>query len=165
MSQAALFDKVLDSIPTEAHHLRAWFALLRSFSSIERVLMQHIAQEYNSSLPRYDVLTALAMNKSGVTMGDLALMLRVSKGNITGVVRRLEQDGLVKKVTSRKDRRIQSVTISAAGRRLWDKMHQDYDRIISNLLSGSSESQIKSLTRSLEETLQKVEEAIPGVQS
>jgi DNA-binding MarR family transcriptional regulator len=161
MSQAILFDKVLDSIPTEAHHLRAWFALLRCFSSIERVLMQHIALEYNSSLPRYDVLTALAMNKTGVTMGDLAMMLMVTKGNITGVVRRLEHDGLVKKVTDKKDRRIQSVTISASGRKLWDKMHQDYERIISTLLAGASHAQVDTLTRSLEHTLKTVEEAIP----
>jgi len=161
MSQAILFDKVLDSIPTEAHHLRAWFALLRCFSSIERILMQHLAQEYNSSLPRYDVLTALAMNKPGVTMGDLAIMLMVTKGNITGVVRRLEQDGLVKKVTSKKDRRIQSVTISASGRKLWDKMHRDYERIISTLLAGATEAQVNTLTLSLEHTLKTVEEAVP----
>jgi len=161
MSQAILFDKVLDSIPTESHHVRAWFALLRCFSSIERILMQHLAQEYNSSLPRYDVLTALAMNKSGVTMGDLAIMLMVTKGNITGVVRRLEQDGLVKKVTSKKDRRIQSVTISASGRKLWDKMHRDYDRIISTLLNGATEAQVNALTLSLEHTLKVVEDAVP----
>lgn len=161
MSQAILFDKVLDSIPTEAHHLRAWFALLRCFSSIERILMQHLAQEYNSSLPRYDVLTALAMNKPGVTMGDLAIMLMVTKGNITGVVRRLEQDGLVKKVTSKKDRRIQSVTISASGRRLWERMHRDYENIISTLLAGSTDAQISTLIRSLDLTLKTVEEATP----
>ena len=64
-------------------------ALLLCFSRIERTLMQHFAQEYNSSLPRYDVLTALALDKSGLTMGDLAFMLQVTKGNVTGVVRRL----------------------------------------------------------------------------
>lgn len=160
MSQAILFDKVLDSIPTEAHHLRAWFALLRCFSSIERVLMQHIAQEYNSSLPRYDVLTALAMNQDGVTMGDLATMLVVTKGNITGVVRRLEQDGLVKRVTSRADRRIQTVTISAKGLKLWNAMHQDYDRIISTLLAGASDAQVAALTSSLETTITQIEEAV-----
>ncbi len=159
MSQAILFDKVLDSIPTEAHHLRAWFALLRCFSSIERVLMQHIALEYNSSLPRYDVLTALAMNKTGVTMGDLAIMLVVSKGNITGVVRRLEQDGLVKRVTSKADRRIQTVTVSPKGLKLWNAMHQDYDRIISTLLADASEAQIATLINSLEKTIHLIEKA------
>ncbi len=161
MAPATLFDTVLDSLPEDAHQLKAWLALLRCFSSIERVLMQYIAQEYNSSLPRYDVLTALALNKGGLTMGDLASMLKVSKGNITGVVSRLKHDGLVKKVTLKHDRRVQSVTISPQGQKLWASMHADYDRIISTLLAGLPEAQVKALTRTLDETLAAVEKAIP----
>lgn len=161
MANANLFETVLESLPADAHHLQAWLELLRCFSSIERVLMQYIAQEYNSSLPRYDVLTALALNQSALTMGDLAAMLQVSKGNITGVVSRLKHDGLVKKVTSKQDRRVQSVTISPAGRKLWVAMHADYDRIISTLLSERSEAQVKDLTRMMEDTLEAVEKAMP----
>jgi DNA-binding MarR family transcriptional regulator len=156
MSEADLFETVLVSLPKEAHRRRAWLALLRCFSRIERVLMQHIALQYNSSLPRYDVLTALAFNPQGLTMGELATMLMVSKGNITGVVQRLKSDGLVKKVTSKQDRRIQSVTISAEGRRLWEAMHADYDRIISELLSGQSDAEVQALTRALQKTLDSV---------
>ena len=153
---ADLFETVLETLPKDAHRRRAWLALLRCFSRIERVLMQHIAQEYNSSLPRYDVLTALASNAQSLTMGDLANLLMVSKGNITGVVRRLKSDGLVKKVTSKQDRRVQSVTISPEGRQLWEAMHADYDRIISRLLSGQSDGQVRALTKALEQTLESV---------
>ena len=163
MTEANLFDAVLDSLPESACHRRAWLALLRCFSRIERVLMQYIAQEYNSSLPRYDVLTALALHKEGLTMGDLSSMLMVSKGNITGVVRRLKQDGLVRKVTAKHDRRIQSVTISANGRKLWEAMHADYDRIISKILSGQSDKQIRALTLTLEKTLAAIEKVAPEV--
>lgn len=148
-----LFDLVLDSLPQDAHHRRAWLALLRCFTRVERELMQHIALQYNSSLPRYDVLTALALNEHGLTMGELATLLRVSKGNITGVVRRLKSDGLIRKATSKDDRRVQSVTISAEGRRLWEAMHADYDRIITELLSGQPDDEIQDLTRALEKTL------------
>jgi DNA-binding MarR family transcriptional regulator len=156
MADSDLFETVLESLPKEAHRRRAWLALLRCFSRIERVLMQHIALQYNSSLPRYDVLTALAFNPQGLTMGELATMLMVSKGNITGVVQRLKADGLVKKVTSRQDRRIQSVTISPEGRRLWEAMHADYDKIISELLSGQSDAQVQALTRALQKTLDSI---------
>jgi DNA-binding MarR family transcriptional regulator len=163
MTETNLFETVLESLPENAYHRRSWLALLRCFSHIERVLMQYLAQEYNSSLPRYDVLTALALNKNGLTMGRLASMLMVSKGNITGVVRRLKQDGLVKKVTLKSDRRVQSVTISAEGRRLWELMHADYDRIISRILSGESETQIRALTKKLEKTLTAVEKVAKDV--
>lgn len=163
MTPTNLFETVLESLPKDAHHRRTWLALLRCFSSIERVLMQHFAQEYYSSLPRYDVLTALALNENGLTMGDLASMLMVTKGNITGVVRRLEQDRLVKKVRSKKDRRVQSVTISAKGRKLWATMHADYDRIISTILSGQSDKQAQALARALERTRKSVEKTAPSL--
>lgn len=157
MSQQNLYEAVLESLPKDANHRIAWLALVRCFNSIERVLMRHFAQKYNSSLPRYDVLTALALNRKGLTMGELASLLMVTKGNITGVVRRLLQDKLVLKSTSRSDRRVQSVKISAKGIRLWDKMHADYDQMISELMSGQSESQIQALVTALKRTRRLVE--------
>lgn len=158
MAGAPLYEHILDALPVDAHHRRAWLALLRCYSRIERELMQYIAQKYDSSLPRYDVLTALALNKKGFTMSELATMLKVSKGNITGVVRRLKSDGLVRKVTSKDDRRVQSVSISPAGQRLWEDMHEDYDRIIADLLSGQGPDELKALTATLERTLASVNE-------
>ena len=158
MAGAPLYETVLESLPEHSYHRRAWLALLRCFSRIERELMQFIAQKYDSSLPRYDVLTALAMSDNGLTMGQLATVLEVSKGNITGVVMRLKSDGLVKKATSLEDRRVQSVTISRQGRRLWEEMHEDYDRIIDELLSGQSDQQLQSLIRTLERTIKSVDE-------
>jgi DNA-binding MarR family transcriptional regulator len=156
MAGAPLYDAVLESLPEDAHHRRAWLALLRCFGRIERELMQFIAQKYDSSLPRYDVLTALAMSRNGLTMGELATVLKVSKGNITGVVRRLKSDRLVKKITSRQDRRVQSVSITPQGLRLWEEMHEDYDRIITELLSGQSVRQLQTLFKTLERTIKSI---------
>ena len=152
MRKPSVFDLVLESLPDNAHHRRAWLGLLRCFSSIDRLLMRRFSEKFNSSLPRYDVLTALALSPDGMTMGELASSLMVTKGNITGVVKRLKQDGLVRKVTSRSDRRIQSVTLSAEGRALWDAMHADYDETISEILSGQSGEELDALTDMLEHT-------------
>lgn len=152
MDKPTVFDLVLESLPEKAHHRRAWLGLLRCFSSIDRVLMRRFSEKFNSSLPRYDVLTALALSPNGMTMGELASSMMVTKGNITGVVNRLKQDGLVRKATSKSDRRIQSVTLSAEGRVLWDAMHADYDRTISEILSGQSIEDLDALTEMLEST-------------
>lgn len=150
MSQPTVFESVLASLPDDAHYRRAWLELVRCFNSVERLLMRHFAQEFNSSLPRYDVLTALVLTDGGLTMGELSSMLMVTKGNITGVVRRLEDDGLVRKTTSKTDRRIQVVNISAQGRRLWSRMHDDYDRIISNVMRARTSEDVQRLTKELE---------------
>jgi DNA-binding MarR family transcriptional regulator len=161
MAESSVFETVHESLPKGAYHRRAWLEMVRCFMSIERVLLRHFAQEFNSSLPRYDVLTALALTQGGLTMGELASMLMVTKGNITGVVRRLKEDGLVRKVTSKADRRIQSVTISAKGQRLWTAMHADYDSIISDILSGQTKKEVQFLTTTLEKTRLAIEKMSP----
>lgn len=147
-----LYEAVSESLPKNATRRSTWLAVIRCFSSIERILMRHFANAYQSSLPRYDVLTSLALHRDGLTMGEIAKMLMVTKGNITGVVRRLEQEKLVLKKASKTDRRIQSVKISAKGHRLWEKMHRDYNNIISALLKGESDSRLRTLEQSLERT-------------
>lgn len=159
MCQTTVFESVLASLPKNAHYRRAWIELVRCFTTVERVLMRHFAQEFNSSLPRYDVLTALALTDGGLTMGELAAKLMVTKGNITGVVRRLKEDGLVRKTTSKIDRRIQEVSISAKGRRLWSKMHDDYDRMISNVMRARTTKDVQQLTKELEKMRIAVEQS------
>ena len=162
MDKPTVFDLVLESLPEKAHHRRAWLGLLRCFSSIDRVLMRRFSDKFNSSLPRYDVLTALALSPNGLTMGELASSLMVTKGNITGVVNRLKQDGLVRKIKSRSDRRIQSVTLSAEGRALWDDMHADYDETVSEILSGQPTEDLDALSEMLENTRVAVQKKTPA---
>ncbi len=157
MSEKNLYEIVIDSLPSDARHRKTWMSLVRCFSSIESVLMRYFAQQYNSSLPRYDVLTALALHPDGLTMGDLSSMLLVTKGNVTGVIRRLQQDKLVLKKTSKTDRRVQSVTISKRGRALWEDMHADYDELISTLMAGLSASDSRSIIAALDRTRAAVE--------
>lgn len=147
-----LYEYLATKLEPDAHHMLAWLALLRCFSDIERALMRHFAQKFNSSLPRYDVLTALALFREGMTMTELAQNLMVTKGNITGVVRRLTHDGLAKKITLKSDRRIQRVTITPTGRKLWVKMRHDYESMVATMMSELSDKQADSLVRTLERT-------------
>ena len=151
-----IYKAVQDSLPEGDVRHSAWLTMIRCFSSIERVLMRHFAQVYQSSLPRYDVLTALALHRDGLTMGDLASMLMVTKGNITGVVRRLEKDRLVLRRQLKSDRRVQSVKISASGLRLWQRMDEDYRYLIGELLASEDEDRLAALDRALERLRNKV---------
>jgi len=152
MPDESLYESIARRLDDDAYQMRAWLSLVGCFSSVERALMRRFTQKYNSSLPRYDVLTALALFPDGLTMGQLARKLMVSKGNITGVVRRLGQDGLIRKLTSREDRRVQLVTISASGMKLWNKMHAEYAELIEEMLQGVSAGQAEGLSKSLAKT-------------
>jgi DNA-binding MarR family transcriptional regulator len=67
------------------------------------------------SLAKFDILAQLDLHRDGVSLGVLSARLRVTDGNITGLVRRLLADGLIVKEMSREDRRSFLVSLSPKG--------------------------------------------------
>ena len=69
--------------------------------------------------------------EGGVSVNDLSRYLLVSRQNLTGLLNRLERDGLVERATSEEDRRERKVRLSEKGAALWqslaDPIHNFYD--------------------------------------
>ena len=76
---------------------------------------------------------------------ELAELSGVTKGNITGLVDGLERDEYVRREASGEDRRVTPIALTAAGRRLMEKVLPDHLRWISGLMSDLSASDRKSL--------------------
>jgi DNA-binding MarR family transcriptional regulator len=55
----------------------------------------------------------------GMTVGELARYLMVSRQNLSGVLARLERDGRLRSLPDGTDRRSRRVTLTRAGQRLW----------------------------------------------
>ncbi|HEY0200719.1 MAG TPA: MarR family transcriptional regulator [Burkholderiaceae bacterium] len=70
---------------------------------------------------QWAVLGALARPAAphGMSVGDLARYLMVSRQNLSGLVGRMERDGHVASAPDGRDRRSRLVTMTAAGRQLW----------------------------------------------
>ncbi len=159
MADKNLFEAAANELPTEDYRMRAWLALVGCFTNIERLLRRRFSKAFRAGLPRYDTLTALGQNPDGLTMSELASMLMVSKGNITGVVRRLQEKRCVRQVKSRKDGRVQVVTLTRKGKELWQQMHQEYRDVVGEVLLGLTKSESSSLTKSLLTVQEKIEMA------
>ena len=56
--------------------------------------------------------------QAGVTLGTLAELLHMHPGTVTGIVRRLEEEGLVERTRSAADTRRMHLTLTAKGRRI-----------------------------------------------
>ena len=160
MQDKNLFEIVVETLPADQDRMRVWLALLGCFTSIERTLRQRFAREFKSSLPRYDVLTALAQFPDGLTMGQLAAKLMVTKGNITGVVSRLDNNGFIARTTSSEDRRVQRVTLTPQGRGLWEMMHATYRDVVEHALQGLSKPDARKLARQLMESQTEIDRVL-----
>jgi len=111
------------------HALRFWLRLLTTSTEIEKIVRAALSREFDTTLPRFDVLSALARKPEGLTMGSLSKLLMVSNGNVTGVVDRLYQEQLVERETMENDRRTFKVTITRKGADIFARMasaHEDW---------------------------------------
>ena len=152
MSTPNLFESVAGVMPEEDHHLRLWFTLLGCFTQVERALRRRLRRDFDTSLPRFDLLTALATFSGGLTMGELAEKVGVSKGNVTGVVRRLREDGLVRQIRQSADRRVQRVELTKQGHARWREMRVVYRAVVEEVLAELPQAEADALSARLHET-------------
>jgi DNA-binding MarR family transcriptional regulator len=129
--------------------LRLWVRLLRASRTIEAALRERLAKQFETTLPRFDVLAALYRTPSGMLMSDLSRFLLVSNGNVTGIVDRLVSDGLVTRGRRDGDRRISIVRLTPTGRNSFRAMAAAHELWVGELLSGVSKSDAQRLTSML----------------
>lgn len=133
--------------------LRLWLRLLKSSRQIESVLRERLRREFDTTLPRFDVMAALSQHKDGLTMSALSKVLRVSNGNVTGIVERLVSDGLVLRTPEPGDRRAFRVTLSAAGRDAFAVQAAAHAGWVEELLGGLDNHEAVCLARELDKVL------------
>ncbi|MDX1403721.1 MAG: MarR family transcriptional regulator [Woeseiaceae bacterium] len=72
------------------------------------------------TVPQADVIFTLG-NTSGMTFREIGERTLITKGTLTGVIDRLESKGLVRRVAHPEDRRCTTVTLTAKGKRVFEK--------------------------------------------
>lgn len=101
--------------PDSKSRLRLWLRLLRVTRSIESELREKLRLDHGTTLPRFDVMAALSRHRQGLKMSELSGVLRVSNGNVTGIIDRLVEEGLVVRVPVEGDRRASAVRLTDKG--------------------------------------------------
>lgn len=97
------------------HETRTWLRILEVHNAIFATLNRTMTVKAGISLAKFDILAQLDLHRDGISLGVLSERLKVTDGNITGLVRRLLADGLIVKEMSRVDRRSFLVSLSPKG--------------------------------------------------
>jgi DNA-binding MarR family transcriptional regulator len=94
--------------------VRVWFRFIRLESRLQTAVAERL-REIGLSVPQCDVLTTLT-EQEGISQQELAKRLYVTKGNISGLLDRLENVGLVERRSTAADRRQHAIYLTAPGR-------------------------------------------------
>ncbi len=133
--------------PHAKQSLRVWLRLLRATTIIEKQIRAYLKAEFDSTLPRFDVLSALYRESAPITMSQLTDHLLVSNGNLTGLVNRLVEDGLIQRESDPDDRRALRVILTPAGRAAFREMAEKHEALIDSLFAAMSDADMATLLR------------------
>lgn len=83
-------------------------------------------EEEGLTTQQWAVLGALSRTKAqgGMSIGELARYLMVTRQNLSGLIGRMERDGHVAVVADPRDRRSRVVTMTDTGRHVWQVLAQ-----------------------------------------
>lgn len=135
--------------PASKARLRLWLKLLKASRRVEGEVREHLRAEHGATLPRFDVMAMLHRYRDGLRMSELAGVLRVSNGNVTGIVDRLVAEGLIERAPVAGDRRAMRVRLTSAGAAQFERLAKAHEALIDRLLGEVSPAEAAALTESL----------------
>ena len=125
--------------------LRLWLRLLATANLIEVEIRQRLRERFATTLPRFDLLAQLERVEDGLLLGELSRRMMVSNGNVTGLVERLVELGLIERNVLEADRRAVRVRMTAKGRRVFAEMAAAHAEWIAELFAGLGEAEQQAL--------------------
>lgn len=115
---------------------RLFFRLYQCANMLHKTGTRAVEDE-GLTTQQWAVLGALSRDKAqgGISIGELARYLMVSRQNLSGLIGRMERDGHVVVVPDESDRRSRVVTMTPSGRHVWSELAQPkirayYERVL-----------------------------------
>jgi DNA-binding MarR family transcriptional regulator len=122
------------------HHLsvRLWLRMLSCTNRIENFVRQKLQANFETTLPRFDLMAQLERAPQGLKMSELSQRMMVTGGNVTGITDGLEKEGLVVREVDPTDRRVFRVKLTAEGQKQFRRMATEHEQWIIALFEGMS---------------------------
>jgi DNA-binding MarR family transcriptional regulator len=123
--------------------------LVRTARVLEKA-SQRVFHPFGLTSAQFNVLNLLEAEPAGLPAAALAAQLVVDPSNVTGLIRRLKAEGLIRSVPHPADLRQHVVALSPKGRALWQRAVVVYQASLQTLESTLPASKRKAFTNTLE---------------
>lgn len=114
-------------------------------------LYRPLLQEINLSYPQYVVMMAL-WEEDAISMGELSKRTLMDKGFLTTLIKKLEEDAILKLMTDDEDRRKKIIKLSKKGQRLKEKASSVPEKMLCSY-ELSKDFDFKKLMKLLDEVI------------
>lgn len=144
-------------------HNRLFFRLFQVGNSLDRQCLN----ELGISPVHWAVLGALSrpnLTEAGMTFSDLTEYLDISRQSLDNVLKRLEREGSVLRVTSQHDKRAKNVALTLLGQQNWLNLQVQFFQFYRQAMSGFALDDLASLIHllnKLNDGLNQIQIALP----
>ncbi len=107
--------------------LRLWLRLLTCTQLVEKQVRNNLREQFDTTLPRFDLMAQLQRNPDGLKMNELSRRMMVTGGNVTGITDQLVAEGLVERMEVDGDRRAYRVRLTPQGRKTFDEIARQHE--------------------------------------
>ncbi len=121
-------------------------------NQIGRAFYSEVSAEHDLSLPEWRIILTLAQ-QPGRTATEITDLWGMEKMAVSRAVRRLESMGRIARQPDADDRRRQVLTLSAKGRRLYEKIEPLATARYHEITDGLSKSDLKALRKTLKKLI------------
>ena len=132
-----------------AQALRLWLRLLTCSQLIEKRVRTGLREQFDTTLPRFDLMAQLERHPEGLKMKELSHRLMVTGGNVTGITDQLVGEGLVERTEVDGDRRAFRVRLTHRGHSAFADMALQHEQWIVQAFEGMSPRDLDQLHKLL----------------
>ncbi len=140
-----------------SQELRLWLRLLTCSHLIESRLRAALREQFDMTLPRFDLMAQLERAPEGLKMNELSRRMMVTGGNVTGITDQLVQEDLVERVQVPGDRRAYRVRLTPRGRAEFAVMARAHGAWLVDAFAGLSAREVDTLHRLLGKVKQHIQ--------
>ncbi len=120
---------------------------------IMRLVYNSLFAQHGISEPKFSVLLLLYNEEDGMPLSEIGEKMFVTRANMTGLIDRMEKEGLVEKKVNPKDRRSIKAYLTEKGRNLFDDVkggHIDFSHRMTRILSVEEKQILNNLLEKLQ---------------
>ena len=125
-----------------------FFWLTQVIGARDRELAQGL-KDFGLRVPEYRALAALYSRKHS-TMSELAELATIDRTTLTRTVDRMQDAGWIERLADDADMRVTRVALTAPGKRMFERIWPEVQRLNGLALEGLSKAEIESLKKILE---------------
>ena len=140
-------------------HNRLFFRLFQVGNSLDRQCLN----ELGISPVHWAVLGALSrphLNEAGMSFSDLTEYLGISRQSLDNILKRLEREGSVERVTSHEDKRAKNVVLTPLGQQNWQDLQARFFQFYQQAMAGFGLDDLASMIH----LLNKVDRGLKQIQ-